>query len=943
MSFTKGYAHMSKKILIAVLFVLVVVTIGVIIIFKPFSGTSSKTNGGQSLAAGEGQDVLVPLSEKKQITVYTIDDELEIILGKYAEIHPEFSYKVIPNEVNFFYDLNHSLQNGDGKIDLYCVPSAMSQWYIKGDYARYASSYEDLGIDVDTALIKAGIPQKIIDNGTNPDGELIALPYKSTVSLFMYRRSIAKEVWGTDDPSRIGEIIGAGAGKWDSFLKAAETLKDHGVYIQADYQSLSYFVDIDISHESVELPPEWVEYMDISKSLIDHGYIRNTFPWTEQWFKDLNGKSDKPVFGLVTQDYNLKILNDRLKSTAGDWAVCLPSVTMDVQFQTEDNSRMIMVNRNSPNKDVLGPLIEWITLDSSETGLQYRLANDTFYESENMAAFSGKRTVVSGTVLKKTENFHPLLGGQNLNTVIQDALQAPAKQNHGTGLELFSYWYYRTEEYLRGEIDKETAILEFLQYFENEYREYDGKRNGLLPGGKLYPLVGTRELNLYVYDDEIVNLVEYYIKTHPEFNFKVNRYHAAMIDSYYTLKMIQENLQGDSGDVVDIYCVPDLYSHEMIKGEFSKNACTYKELGIDVDAALKKADIPQYIIDAGTNPDGDIIALPYKANPIVFAYRRSIARKVWGTDDPDEIGKIIGAGTGQWDSLLKAAQALKEHECYIAADITDIAWLVDTGEMFERNQISRNGFSTKVSGSDTEYSINPCWEEFMDISKYMIDNGYVKNVQSWSDEWFSELKGERDKPVFGIFFPYEILQYFLKTDGFLNSDPDEWAICVPPFKMVVPSSTGFLVNRNSPNKDALGPLIEWLTLDCSETGLQYSLLTDTFYGETSDPNQYQFYGGNRPVPSRALLKNIGCSIDFLGGQNISPIIDDILSEPNGIHFEQSGYQSDVFLLWVDATNEYVDGKKDKEAAIAFFKESVEERKESYKRLFREYDIDFMLP
>jgi len=53
-------------------------------------------------------------------------------------------------------------------------------------------------------------------------------------------------------------------------------------------------------------------------------------------------------------------------------------------------------------------------------------------------------------------------------------------------------------------------------------------------------------------------------------------------------------------------------------------ACTYKELEIDVDEALKKADIPQCVIEDGLNPDGELIALLHLAETAAFAYRRSV-------------------------------------------------------------------------------------------------------------------------------------------------------------------------------------------------------------------------------------------------------------------------------------------------------------------------------
>ena len=81
----------------------------------------------------------------------------------------------------------------------------------------------------------------------------------------------------------------------------------------------------------------------------------------------------------------------------------------------------------------------------------------------------------------------------------------------------------------------------------------------------------------------------------------------------------------------------------------------YEDLGIDVDNEIEAADIAQYSVDIGTNTDGQVDGLGYQATGGCFIYRRSIAKDVFGTDDPAEVSAIIGAGTGTWDKFLEAA------------------------------------------------------------------------------------------------------------------------------------------------------------------------------------------------------------------------------------------------------------------------------------------------
>ena len=45
----------------------------------------------------------------------------------------------------------------------------------------------------------------------NSDGKIVALGYQATGGAFIYRRSIAKDVWGSDDPATVKAKIGGGS------------------------------------------------------------------------------------------------------------------------------------------------------------------------------------------------------------------------------------------------------------------------------------------------------------------------------------------------------------------------------------------------------------------------------------------------------------------------------------------------------------------------------------------------------------------------------------------------------------------------------------------------------------------------------------------------------------------------------------------------------------
>ena len=156
----------------------------------------------------------------------------------------------------------------------------------------------------------------------------------------------------------------------------------------------------------------------------------------------------------------------------------------------------------------------------------------------------------------------------------------------------------------------------------------------------------------------------------------------------------------------------------------------YEDLGIDVAGDIQAADIAQYSVDIGTRPDdGKVVGLGYQATGGAFIYRRSIAKEVFGTDDPDTIGAAIGAGSNGWDKFYEAAETLKGKGYGIISGDGDLWHAVENS--------SEQGWIV-----DGKLNIDPKREAFLDLSKELKDNNYHNDTQDWQDAWFADMKGE---------------------------------------------------------------------------------------------------------------------------------------------------------------------------------------------------------
>lgn len=414
------------------------------------------------------------------------------------------------------------------------------------------------------------------------------------------------------------------------------------------------------------------------------------------------------------------------------------------------------------------------------------------------------------------------------------------------------------------------------------------------------PAEGDNVINLYAFTDEVPKMVDKFIETHPDFGYTVNSTIVATTDGAYQ-PALDQALAAGGAEAPDMYCAEAAFVLKYTQGDAAQYAAPYEELGIDVANEIKAADIAQYSVDIGTNPDGKVVALGYQATGGAFIYRRSIAKDVFGTDDPAEIGKKIGAGTNSWDDFFAAAKDLKAKGYGIVSGDGDIWHAVENS-------------SDKGWIVDGALNIDPKRENFLDLSKDLMDNGYHNDTQDWQDAWFADMKGEGAQEIFGFFGPAWLINYTLAPNCGGEKAGEgtygDWAVCEPPIGFFW-GGTWVLASESSPKKEAVGQIIDWITLNCTEDGLQYMWANGTFNGE----------GGTKDcVASGTVMAMSDGSLDFLGGQNMFDVFVPANQYANGTNLTQ--YDETINQYWRDAVREYTAGNKDRETAIADFKTNV---------------------
>lgn len=166
-----------------------------------------------------------------------------------------------------------------------------------------------------------------------------------------------------------------------------------------------------------------------------------------------------------------------------------------------------------------------------------------------------------------------------------------------------------------------------------------------------------------------------------------------------------------------------------------------------------------------SDADGVQRGSTWQACPCLMVYRRDIARDVFGTDDPDEIGAIMG----DWNKAKEAAAKLKGKGYYTFSSYADT---------FRSYGNSISAPWVTVNGSDVTLTVDPQIMKWISDSKEWLDAGYLdKNIKGqWNDDWNKGM-GSKSK-VFSYLFPAWGIDFVLKPNW--DGADGSWGVTTGP-------------------------------------------------------------------------------------------------------------------------------------------------------------------
>lgn len=423
-------------------------------------------------AAPEGDDAAAS-NEGKVINVYSFNDELRTrITAVYPEVvdtsddgttsslkdGTEIHWIINPNQDGVYQDkLDEALNNqltaaDDDKVDIFAAEIDYVVKYTDADIDA-AMPLEALGINPETDLADQFDFTKTVASDQN--GVMRASTWQACPGVLVYRRDIANEVFGTDDP----EVIGEKTKDWDAMKATAEELKAKGYYTFSCYTDTFRTYSNNISEPwvapgetTIKVDQKIIDWVTDSKEWKDAGYFDPAVKgqWNADWFTAMSSSSKVfaflfPAWGIDTQ------LKPNWDGENGAWAVT------NAPLSYNWGGTFVLAAEGTDNPGHVKDILLALTAD----------ADNLKMISKEYADFTNAKTLMEAA---KTDNSFAsdFLGGQNPYTYFTpgaDAIEMAPLSAYDQGcVELIQNAF---GDYLQGQIDYDKA----KQNFETAVRE----------------------------------------------------------------------------------------------------------------------------------------------------------------------------------------------------------------------------------------------------------------------------------------------------------------------------------------------------------------------------------------------------------------------------------------------------------------------------------------
>ena len=300
---------------------------------------------------------------------------------------------------------------------------------------------------------------------------------------------------------------------------------------------------------------------------------------------------------------------------------------------------------------------------------------------------------------------------------------------------------------------------------------------------------GKTVITIWGYAEQATTpMIELYKKDHPDVEFNVVTVKAEDI-----IQKLQTTLTAGM-EMPDI-CLLELTQ----RGRLFELDCweNLEEAPYNYDPALYF----DFANTLSTNSKGEIVSLQWDFDSAGVAYKRNLAKQYFGTDDPQELAKIMP----DWSSFVDEGKRILEEsggKVYMMPGMGDAAI------------IFRNQDSTPIVNGD-EINLTDTWGTVMQQLVDFRDSGIVDKIAQWSPAWYASYALDNH-----IFYPCAT---WCVEANITPNDPESdgrWGLMATPSGNYTWGGGALAICKDSKNKEAAWDFIRTALL--TKEGAQVS-------------------------------------------------------------------------------------------------------------------------
>ncbi|NLL79902.1 MAG: carbohydrate ABC transporter substrate-binding protein [Clostridiales bacterium] len=394
------------------------------------------------------------------LVVWTLADDLKQFAQKYTEatgVNVEVQ-TIAP--ADYPTKLTSALGAKSKEVDIIVGEPQMLPNFFEAGF------FEDLS-ELD-AEAKETIVDYVYEAGKDENGTLRALSYQVTPGAIIYRRDLAKEIYGTDDPEEISKKFQ----DFDTILQTAQEVKDAGYRIFTDTGNLRWYANMSgawVVDGNLNVGQSRMDYMDAAVKLYQDELVAFAPEWSAAWYasmagelplnagwdalEDIEGGEMTQVFAYSLPSWGALVVRDNAMDNKGNFAVCAGPCSYF------GGGTFIGVNAFSEKKDIAKDFVKFCTLNE-ETAQWWLETSDGDVVSNKAVLDANKDYENASFGNQKTYEFY-LKEAEKIDYSIVTKYDT----------QIGDMWGAAIENIQKGNMTKEEAIEDFYMQVEMTFPE----------------------------------------------------------------------------------------------------------------------------------------------------------------------------------------------------------------------------------------------------------------------------------------------------------------------------------------------------------------------------------------------------------------------------------------------------------------------------------------